>query len=134
MIRTDLNDFPSTIIARSDEMLGTNNWKISKTDFCIDNSEYIWIEPVLANWAFAKGTIWFDDFSLFDKNGRDASEKINNRDLETGFGLNNWNSDIIIVSEDSGQTLEDYNGYKMTKYTLRPTVELAVYVKDELSR
>jgi len=134
LIRTDLNDFPSTIIARSDEMLGTNNWKISKTDFCIDNSEYIWIEPVLANWAFAKGTIWFDDFSLFDKNGRDASEKINNRDLETGFGLNNWNSDIIIVSEDSGQTLEDYNGYKMTKYTLRPTVELAVYVKDELSR
>ena len=38
------------------------------------------------------------DFSLKDENGKDISNKINNRDVERGFGLENWNSDIIIVS------------------------------------
>jgi len=132
LIRSDLNDFPHTILARSDEMFGIRDWEYSEMEFCLDQSQYIWIEPVLANWAFAKGTIWFDDFSLKDENGNDISEKIQNRDLEEGFGLDKWDSDVIIVSEDSGQTLMDHKGYQMTKYTLRPTVELAVYVKNKL--
>ncbi|MBD3155994.1 MAG: TIGR03663 family protein [Candidatus Aenigmarchaeota archaeon] len=133
LIRADLNDFPSTIIGRSDEILGTRDWEYLETDFCVeDKSQYIWIEPILANWAFAKGTIWYDDFTLNNQEGEDISDKIINRGLEKGFGLENWDSDVIIVSEDSGQTLEGNKGYILSKYTLRPTVELAVYVKEDL--
>jgi hypothetical protein len=116
-------------------MLGTNDWTLTETEFCVqEKAQYIWIEPVLANWAHASGTIWYDDFSLEDERGQDISDKIINRNLEMGFGLDEWDADIIIISEDSGQTLEGSKGYQMKKYTLRPTVELAVYVKDELMR
>jgi len=133
-IRKDKDNAPAEIIAESKPLLGTNNWTEVKLEFFLpENENTIWISCVLGNWGKAKGEIFFDDLILKEKGKKTKRNLIPNGDFESGNKLEEeFNTSIIIISENDGQVLEGRKGYVMKKYLLRPTVNLAVYFKENL--
>jgi hypothetical protein len=132
-IRKDKNDAPAEIISESKPLLGTtDDWrKVNLEFFLPKNENFIWISCVLANWGKARGTIWFDDLVLKEKDNPFARNLIPNGNFELGNKLEDFNARIIVVSENDGQVLEGRKDYKMKRYILRPTVNLAVYFKED---
>jgi len=129
-VRTDKNNEPDQIIAETNSLIGTNDWKRVETRFFVERGiNDIWLTMTIGNWGKTKGKIWFDDISL-TREGTSVN-LIKNPSFEFGEKIDKLlNVDILIVSENDGQTLMDVPGYNMSKYLLRPGVNLAVYVKE----
>ncbi|MEM4347201.1 MAG: TIGR03663 family protein [Candidatus Altiarchaeota archaeon] len=131
-IRSDKGEAPPGFIIKENyPLLGTNNWTEVKFEFFLPEDENaVWISCVLANWGKAKGEIFFDDLVLREK-GK-TENLIPNGDFEIGNKIERFNAPIIILSENDGQVLESREGYVMKKYLLRPTVNLAVYFRNDI--
>ncbi|MEM5793321.1 MAG: TIGR03663 family protein [Candidatus Aenigmatarchaeota archaeon] len=128
-VRTDKNDQPDRIIARTNSLTGTNDWTFVETSFFLERGEnYIWLTMTIGNWGKTKGEIWFDDISLVREGTNE--NLIVNPSFEDGNKIDKlMGPEILIISEEDGQTLMPIPGYTLQKYLLRPGVNLAVYVK-----
>jgi uncharacterized protein (TIGR03663 family) len=128
-IRTDKNDEPDQIIAETQKLTGDNNWTFVSTKFYVDNGNVLWLTMPIGNWGKTKGEIWFDDISLV-KEGENVN-LIKNPGFEEGSSIEEYSyADIIIVSESTGLAYNEIEGYNVSRYTLRPGVNLAVFFKE----
>jgi uncharacterized protein (TIGR03663 family) len=128
-IRTDKNDEPDQIIAETQKLTGDNNWTFVLTKFYVGSGNVLWLTMPIGNWGKTKGEIWFDDISLV-KEGENVN-LIKNPSFEEGSSIEQYSyADIIIVSESTGLAYDELDGYTVSRYTLRPGVNLAVFVKE----
>ena len=128
-IRTDKNDEPDQIIAETEKLVGDNDWTFVSTKFYVGSGNVLWLTMPIGNWGKTKGQIWFDDISLV-KDGENVN-LIRNPSFEEGVSIEEYSyADIIIVSESTGLAYNELEGYNVSRYTLRPGVNLAVFVKE----
>jgi len=127
-IRTDKNDEPDQIIAETEKLTGTNNWTFVSTKFYVQGGNVLWLTMPIGNWGKTKGQIWFDDISLIREG--ENENLIKNPSFEDGLSIEKYlYAEIIIVSESTGLAYDNLEGYNVSRYTLRPGVDLAVFVK-----
>mgnify|MGYP000275662615 CR=1 FL=1 len=127
-IRTDKNGEPDQIIAETEKLVGDNNWTFVSTKFYVSGGDVLWLTMPIGNWGKTKGEIWFDDISLV-KEGENVN-LIKNPSFEEGSSIDQYSyADIIIVSESTGLAYDKLEGYDVSRYILRPGVNLAVFVK-----
>ncbi len=128
-IRTDLNDNPDRIIGETKPLTGMNDWAYVETEFYVEKNEsVIWLTCNIGNWGMTKGSIWYDNISI-NKEG-ESLNYVKNPSFENGEKIDKLlGPSIVIISESDGQTLQPVDGYLLNKFTLRPGVVLATYVK-----
>lgn len=131
-IRTDLNDNPNRVIGETKPLNGTNDWIYVETEFTVEkNQNAVWITCNIGNWGWAKGIIWYDNISI--TRGGETYNYVQNPGFEDGDKIDKLlGPSIVIISESDGQTLQPVNGYTLNKFTLRPGVILATYIKEGL--
>ena len=132
-IRTDLNDNPDKVIGETKPLIGTNDWTYVETEFNVEkNQNVIWITCNIGNWGWTKGTIWYDKLSITREG--ESFNYIQNPGFENGDKIDELlGPSIVIISENDGQTLQPVNGYSLSKFTLRPGVVLATYIKENIT-
>ncbi|MFH8038784.1 MAG: hypothetical protein QXJ14_02115 [Candidatus Aenigmatarchaeota archaeon] len=131
-VRTDLNGKPNEIIGETEPVIGTNDWTYRETEFYVNEKEnIIWLTCTIGNWGWTKGSIWFTNISITREDG--SYNFVQNPNFENGKKLKELlGPSIVIISESDGQILQPVKDYVLKKYTLRPGVVLAVYIKNDL--
>jgi hypothetical protein len=127
-VRTDKNNEPDQIIAETEKLTGSKDWTFVSTKFYVDAGNVLWLTMPIGNWGKTRGKIWFDDISL-TKEG-ESENLIKNPSFEDGTSIEQYSyAEIIIVSESTGLAYDKLEGYEVSRYTLRPGVNLAVFVR-----
>ncbi|MCX8178881.1 MAG: hypothetical protein N3D75_03580 [Candidatus Aenigmarchaeota archaeon] len=129
-IRTDRNDEPDIIIAETESLTGTNNWTFVQKRFYVDqNVNFLWLTMPIGNWGQTKGQVWFDDIELRAEG--DFLNLIENPGFEDGKKISDIKDyEIMIISESNGLSFSNLDGYTLSRYVLRPGVNLVVYIKN----
>ncbi|MBU5688210.1 MAG: hypothetical protein KQA31_02245, partial [Candidatus Aenigmarchaeota archaeon] len=118
------------IIAETESLIGTNDWTFVSTRFYVGpGNSVLWLTMPIGNWGKTKGEIWFDDISLTKEDS--IENLIKNPGFEEGASIREYSyADIIIFSESTGLGYNELDGYNVSRYVLRPGVNLVVYVKE----